>query len=215
MSLKEELFSLIIVILVILLLNNGHKTIYDYFNTYSTMSNYDQRKYKVVGGFSDRQDAANHLAKLHEFIINYLRYVKKKFIIYNNGTEEQKKFFIRVLKNYNPDNLFENDPKPGDDTSFVANKGEEFGVCLRKKGKYKNKIHEMSILKFVILHELTHLGCISYGHGQEFWDFFKMVLTEAVESGLYTPIDYSKNPINYCGLEVFHNPYCDEVNKCL
>lgn len=211
---KECFCGIVITLIVLLILNMNHDKIYDYFTSYSTMADYDKRAYKVAGGFSDNAAAANKLAKLHEFIINYLRYVKKKIIIHNNGTLTQKRFFMRVLKNYNPDNIFENNPKPGEETSFVANKGEEFGICLRKKGQFKNQIHEMSILKFVILHELTHLGCISYGHDSEFWTSFKMVLTEAVKSGLYTPIDYSEKTINYCGLEVTSNPYCDGINKC-
>jgi hypothetical protein len=204
----------VIILIVLFVLGGSNNTINEYFATSITLSKYDQRSYKVVSRFDDRYDAANKLAKLHEFIINYLRFVKTKFIINNEGSVEQKMFFKRVLNNYNPDNVFENDPKPGEETSFVTNKGKEFGICLRKKGSMKDQMHKMSILKFVMLHELTHLGCISYGHDTEFWESFSMVLTEAVASGLYKPVDYSSNPVDYCGLNVSNNPYCSGNNKC-
>jgi hypothetical protein len=211
---KERMCYAVVILIVLIVVSGGNNKIYDYFTTSTTISNYDQRAYKVVGGFTDKDVAADKLAKLHEFIVNYLRFVKTKFIINNEGSVEHELFFKRVLKNYNPDVIFENDPKPGEETSFVADKGKEFGICLRKKGSLKDQMHEMSILKFVMLHELTHLGCISYGHDAEFWGSFKMVLAEAVASGLYTPVDYSHNPVNYCGLTVSSNPYCSGNNKC-
>jgi len=211
---RERMCYAVVILIVLIVVNGVNNKIYDYFTTSTIISNYDQRAYKVVGGFTDRDVAADKLAKLHEFIVNYLRFVKKKFIINKEGSVEHELFFKRVLKNYNPDVIFENDPKPGEETSFVADKGKEFGICLRKKGSLNDQIHEMSILKFVMLHELTHLGCISYGHDAEFWESFKMVLTEAVASGLYTPVDYSHNPVNYCGLIVSSNPYCSGNNKC-
>lgn len=214
----EYIYSIIIVVLILLIINMYNSYKYEYFTPGVMLrSNYDKRSYKVVNKYQDMQYAADNLAILHEFIINFLRYVKNKFIIKKIGTKRHETFFSRILKNYNPDTIFENDPKPGDETSFVANKGDEFGICLRKKGIDQNQLHELNILKFVMLHELTHLGCISYGHNDEFWSSFKMVLSEAVESKLYIPYDYAipKNTINYCGLIVKNNPYCDGINNCL
>jgi hypothetical protein len=212
---KRPTVCYIIVIILVLYMVSDNNEVSEYFTSSSMISDYDQRPYKVASGFTDQNMAADKLAQLHNFIIQYLKFVKTKFIINNKGSVEQRNFFIRVLKNYNPDNVFENDPNPGEETSFVADKGKEFGICLRKKGDNEDQIHEMSILKFVMLHELTHLGCIAYGHDFEFWNAFKMVLHEAVESGLYTPVDYSNNPVNYCGLIVSSNPYCSGNNRCL
>lgn len=212
---REYLYSFAIVGLLLLLneLNNNNES----FRSEPVISSYDNRYYKVLSDFNDRNKASNKLALLHGFIINYLRYVKKKFIIEKRGTVRQEEFFTRVLENYNPDAVFENDPSPGEETSYVSNKGNEFGICLRQKDGNIGQLHEISILKFVMLHELTHLGCLSYGHNDEFWASFKMVLNEAVETGLYTPKDYSKteNITNYCGLIVKYNPHCNGINKCL
>lgn len=213
---RVYLYSLIIIILLLIL--NSFNNKYESFKSEPVVSSYDNRQYKVLSNFLDRDIAANNLALLHEFIIKYLNYVKKKFIIKKSGTIHQEKFFSRILKNYRPEAVFENDPEPGEETSYVTDKGSEFAICLRKKENDDiGQLHELSILKFVMLHELTHLGCISYGHNEEFWTSFKMVLDEAVKSELYIPHDYSKpkNIINYCGLIVKHNPYCDGINKCL
>lgn len=203
---------IILVILLWIVIFYSKNTI-EYFTSNSTISKFDNRPYKVVGGFSDKNIAADKLAKLNEFIIQFLKYIKINIINNINQPLEKQQFFIRILNNYNIDNIFENEPEPGDVTSFVSNKGLQFGICLRKKGDMKNQFHEIDILKFVMLHELTHLGCISYGHDNEFWSCFKVVLSEAVKSGLYTPIDYSKYPENYCGISVHNNPYCT-ANKC-
>lgn len=210
----EQIYAVIIIILVLLILNDTHNNVYEYFTSNFVVANFDKRPYKVVGGFSDKHVAANKLALLHDFIVKFLKFVKTKYNTDKSLDHSVVEFFKRVLTNYNLDNIFENEPLTGEETSFVTNKGQEFGVCLRKKGTNKDQMHEMNILKFVMLHELTHLGCVTYGHKDEFWTSFKMVLTLAVESGLYEPIDYKKTPINYCGLDVFDNPYCDGINKC-
>jgi hypothetical protein len=133
--------------------------------------------------------------------------MRNKYIINKNGTYKEIQFASRMINNYNPDTIFENDPDDGKDTSFVVNKGDKFGICLRQKVLNNGKIHDMNTLKFVILHELSHLGCISYGHNYEFWAFFKFNLINAHNAGIYTPINYQQNPINYCGLHVKFSPY--------
>ena len=145
---KERMCYAVVILIVLIVVSDGNNKIYDYFTTSTTISNYDQRAYKVVGGFTDRDVAADKLAKLHEFIVNYLRFVKTKFIINNEGSVEHELFFKRVLKNYNPDAIFENDPKPGEETSFVADKGKEFGICLRKKGMRHSRRASTSAIFF-------------------------------------------------------------------
>ena len=202
-------FVLIIVIVILILYQYKNK-VNEYFTMDYIKSTYDLRYYKVNTTFSDKYEAANMLAKLHEFMIRFIKFIKIKFVIKKQGTPYQIAFFNRVLYNYNIDNIFENTPSPGSETSFVTDKGVEFGICLRQKEIYGDKIHDIQILQFVMLHELTHLGCISYGHDKEFWDSFAMVLKNAVESGLYEPVDYKKNNVNYCGVTVSNNPYYEK-----
>ena len=56
---------------------------------------------------------------------------------------------------------------------------------------------------------MAHVASNGYGHGDEFWNIFKQILVEATESNIYEPVDYTKAPVNYCGLVVSHNPYYD------
>ena len=49
----------------------------------------------------------------------------------------------------------------------------------------------------------------SVGHGDEFWQNFKFLLINAKAMGIHEPVDYKKNPINYCDMEIHDNPYFD------
>ena len=60
-------------------------------------------------------------------------------------------------------------------------------------------IHKNQLLLFVIIHELGHIASKSFGHNDEFNRNFKWLLDEAQNVG-YTAIDYSVNPVKYCGL---------------
>ena len=198
---------IIIIILCIIFLSNAHKKLYEFMTTDEVLSDNDKRVYRISSAFNNTNMAADKLSELNKFIIDFLRFVKNKYVTNDYGERYQKDFYKRMISNYNMDVIFENNPSPGEETSFVSDKGSEFGICLRDKGNNSDKFHENNILQFVMLHELTHLGCLNYGHGKEFWSMFKIVLNDAVESDLYTPVDYSKKPVNYCGLPVYYNPY--------
>lgn len=93
-------------------------------------------------------------------------------------------------------------------TAYSENKGEKVAFCLNKK-KNGTKLIDINTLTFVALHEMSHIMSESIGHNDEFWDNFKFLLDNAVEINIYTPVDYKKNPENYCGLEITDNPYYD------
>ena len=46
----------------------------------------------------------------------------------------------------------------------------------------------------------------SVGHTPEFWDNFKRLLKESVDSNLYIKENYSENPKEYCGIKVSDSP---------
>jgi hypothetical protein len=171
------------------------------------VSSIDKRIYRVIEEFYDKNDAVNIMAEVNAFIFDYLKYMRNKYKIKKKGQRNEIEFVERMLNNYNPDNILENDPLPGEDTSYVINKGDEFGICLRNKSDNPGKIHDIDIIKFVVLHELAHLGNITYGHEYDFWAFFKFILINAVEADLYTPVNYRLTPVNYCGLEITFSPY--------
>ena len=55
---------------------------------------------------------------------------------------------------------------------------------------------------YVAIHELGHLYTKDIGHTPDFWKNFRLLLNIAVDLGLYTYTDYSKNPKKYCGLNI-------------
>lgn len=61
-------------------------------------------------------------------------------------------------------------------------------------------------MMYIGVHELAHFLTDKYGHEHdEFWELFRTLLHKAVDLGLYTPRDYSKEPISYCGYELTDN----------
>lgn len=85
-------------------------------------------------------------------------------------------------------------------TSYSVNKGEEIVFCLRSKKN--NSYHDLNILMYVVLHEISHVACPEYGHTQLFKDIFAFFAKVAVEQSLYTKIDFKSTPTEYCGLTI-------------
>lgn len=169
----------------------------------------DGRCYNIVEKFDDSHKASELLARLNLFCLNIIKHLRNKYLWRYNNNEEAKGIVKFLLYNYNPDGIIENAPSNNSNTSYVDDKGKEFAVCLREKISGKNKFHSFEELQFVVLHEMSHMANVNYGHGQDFWEIFKFILQEAKKTGLYTPVDYSKYPLNYCSLNVNHNPYFD------
>lgn len=205
-----ECYIVILFILLLILVNTGRYKLLEFMDTKQVKSSLDNRNYSVSKSFNDTDKAAETLSKLHAFICNFLDYLKKNYLKNPNNPLDKKEFIQRILFKYNPDTLYENNPYNGGETSFVVNKGASFGVCLREKiTKNPDKIHKFNTLQFVILHEITHIGTKTFGHNNEFWSRFKFILSQAYASGLYKPIDYSNQPMNYCGLTITSNPLFD------
>ena len=57
------------------------------------------------------------------------------------------------------------------------------------------------------IHELAHIMTESVGHKKEFWDNMAFLLKEAEKINIYKPVDYSKNNVDYCGMEITTTPY--------
>ena len=69
---------------------------------------------------------------------------------------------------------------------------------------------DLNTLTYVAIHELSHIASKSVGHNDEFWDNFKFLLIEAEKINIYTPVDYKKKPVKYCGSTIHDNPYYDK-----
>lgn len=115
---------------------------------------------------------------------------------------------IKRLKNkFNPKRINETLPT-SKYTAYSENKGEKLAFCTTKTKTGNNLIDE-NTLTFVGIHEISHIMSKSIGHNDEFWSNFRFLLEIAVEHNLYQPIDYKKNPQQYCGMNISDNPYYD------
>jgi hypothetical protein len=146
---------------------------------------------------SDRiQQSVELLAEAIDKMKQMVAYLKDKY------PEDER--VIRLVKNFNPTKIVETLPT-SEFTAYSEGKGAKLAFCLRKH-KNEMKLIEINTLMFVALHELSHLMTESIGHKQEFWINFKFMLKNAVDDGIYEPIDYSKSPEDYCGLMIDDNP---------
>lgn len=73
---------------------------------------------------------------------------------------------------------------------YSVNKGERIAVCV-DEGITNDTI-------FVMLHELAHVYTQDWGHTDQYWSNFAMLLREAEITGLWTRIDYARTPSRLC-----------------
>ena len=162
--------------------------------TYVT-SNIDNRQY-LVRNVNDKEDAANMLAKIRQNLERVVEYLKE-----NNISDER----VQLLVNrFNPDVLSESLPNTSY-TSYSVDKGKKIVFCLRSKDD-KNKLIDMNTIMFVAIHELAHIMTKSIGHTDEFWDNMRYLLKIGIKVGVYQKVDYTKNPVSYCGITVSSSP---------
>lgn len=133
-----------------------------------------------------------------------------------NSTVRNKEYvqdrISQLIQNYSSDRIYEISPKnTGSNTSYTEDK-KILVLCLRHKNpdaKGVYALHDVNTIMFVVLHELTHMANQEWNHPGGFWTLFKFMLENAVEAGVYDPVDYGKKPIVYCGLELHYNPLYD------
>ena len=163
-------------------------------------SQLNSNKYKVQDRF-DKKIAADKMAEINKTIRSI-----QKVLVHSHPNDKR---VIRMNKRLNNTKLQETINKP-DESSYTINKGEIISFCLRNKDHEKretDEFHNHNVLVFVLIHELAHVMSIKEGHGTEFMDNFRFILRESVKNNIYYPVDYSKMPMNYCGVDVTHNPY--------
>ena len=170
----------------------------DMFNLKCIVSDVDGNKY-CVRERDKLQLAADLLAHVTQKLKKLVATMKQK---YPDRANVQ-----RLVKNFNPKKVIEILPTSSY-TAYSENKGEKLAFCVTttKKG---NKLIDENTLVFVAIHEIGHTMTKSIGHKEEFWRNFKFLLDNAVEIGIYKPINYKKNPKHYCGMDITDNPYFD------
>lgn len=171
-------------------------------NLVMVRSRIDSKEY-LVQNLPDKEDAADLLAKL----------MSSAWKVVDKAKTSSDEDLKRLAERFNPKSVQEN-VQNSSYTSYSENKGEKIVLCLRKKDSSFALLDEQVIL-FVFLHELAHLATKESGpnggHTKVFWSNFKKIITIAHELGVYQPIDYSKNPEQYCGIDITDNVYFTTV----
>ena len=178
-------------------------------------------EYKVISD-KDPETAAKLLDSLNFFVYKVIRQLKTERI---NGQNFGKvTYFIdNLINRYNPSKIQEGyyirEGEPGSngenlpngeppDTAYIMDKGSVFVMCLRDTN---GRFHDLNILRFVCLHEISHIGSKEEQHETEFWENFKWLLLYVSKRGIFSIVDYSKQPVKYCGtLLIDSNPIYDE-----
>jgi hypothetical protein len=128
-----------------------------------------------------------------------------KVVEYCNQNYHDDDAVKRLVSRYDPIQIKETLPT-SEFTAYSENKGQKMALCVNKK-RDGTKLIDQNTLTFVALHELAHIMSVSIGHTKEFWQNFKFLLDRGVEIGVYAPVDYSKTPTQYCGMDLTSNPY--------
>jgi len=198
MKLKMNMFGLILLLFIVLA---GLKIYYesDVFNLRCIVSGVDGKKYCV----RERRNivkASNLLANATDKMQQLVENMGKKYPERDNVK--------RLVENFNPTTIKETLPT-SEYTAYSENKGEKMAFCLNKKKGDNDNLIDQNTLTFVAIHELSHIMSATVGHNDEFWNNFKYLLDNAVEMGIYKPVDYKKDPEGYCGMDITDNPYYD------
>ncbi len=152
-------------------------------------SSLDNRLY-LVRKLPDSKEAANYLADVNNRLMQLVRHMMAK---YPNNKE-----VLQMYKNYNPDAISEGSPESGY-TSYTVNKGEKLVICIRQRD---NTFVEKNVCLYPAIHELAHIMTIELGHTDTFWKNFRLLLKEAIDLGIYTKVDFTSKPHDYCGIKI-------------
>lgn len=191
MSSLKHIFLIIVLIIVIIILVYIRR---EYNDVVYLKSDIDNQLY-LVRDLPDKQIACNLLATIKRNMFKLSEHLSQK----RTEWKEYEKYIIQLNSKIYDAVLMES----GENsvyTSYSVNKGEEIIFCLRSRSKETNKIHDLNLVMYVVLHEMAHVACPEYGHTELFKHIFAFLVTRAIELNLYSKIDFYKEPTEYCGL---------------
>lgn len=165
-------------------------------NMIKVRSDIDNKMY-VVKDVPDKQKAANMLARIRKNI-----FIITDYLIKNKSSfdEDMQKYVDQLNERIRGVVISEADGS-SEYTSYSVNKGEEIVFCLRPKNS-TNTLHDLNLVMYVVLHEISHVACPEYGHTKLFNKIFAFIATNANKIGLYKIIPFNTTPFNYCGLVI-------------
>lgn len=166
------------------------------------ISDIDKRPY-LVRNNQDKQMAANTLAKLKQNFIHLSNYLFEHKL--DKDMTDYQIYIDRLHDRVNSIVLVES-TQDSIYTSYSINKGEQIVFCLRSR-KLFNQLHDINLMMYVCLHEISHVASPYYepehgNHGPIFKKVFGFMLNQAEKIGIYTKINFREHPEEYCGLTI-------------
>lgn len=159
--------------------------------------NINGKDYNVSDDFQNKKTAGHKMERITNDIKTLTDFMSEK---YKSG--EIKKRIDNFKRRWNEKRFYEGSPN-GKDSSYTIGKGDYFVICLRDKN---GNLHDRITLLFVVLHEMAHIVNDNYGHGSDFWEIFRWLLSEAEECFSIKFPQYDKNPKMYCNTKITSNP---------
>lgn len=196
----------------------------------------DGRRYFILGNKPNRETAGELIQEMNDFMVNFIIALKRKYLYNEKSCFSEPEFkpdnefvpydktcgvdnpladfkvrsvYILVTR-YRPNSLEENQPTSDKDTSWAEGKGDRIALCLREQASGQFEFIDKELIKFVAIHELTHIAANTLQHPYYFWKVFKFLLLEANILMGYQLINYRTQPTNYCGMHVNYNPAYDD-----
>ena len=176
---------LIILIYIYIKINNDNNLLNIKFKTNTFIINKDEYKIekslllsKII---ENMYYLKNHLVKNINNFNEYFEYIN---LLDKNFTKSRT-----IIYETNSDSNF---------TSYSVNKGEQLSLCL--KNKRDGQLHDLNLLMYVAIHEMSHFACPEIGHGHLFHKIFKKFIEESIKIKIYNYIDFNNYPVEYCGM---------------
>ena len=196
----------------------------------------DGRDYYVLADKPYPQKASVLIEQMNDFMITFIIKLKQKYLYNHQSCFSEPEFnpsdeFVPfsntclhksnplddfktravylLVTRYRPNELQENQPTSSADTSWTQGKGEKIALCLREQHSGKYEFIDVDLIKFVAIHELTHIAANTLQHPYYFWKIFKFLLYEANILMGYELTNYMQHNKDYCGMRVTYNPIFD------
>jgi len=171
-------------------------------------SDIDSEQY-LVRDYVDKKKAANLLALIKKNIYLVTNHIWNKTITSpTSETPRYKNFkpYAEQLKQRIQNVIIIESAENSIYTSYCVNKGEQIVFCIRSKSISNairsNNIHDMNLVMYVALHEISHVACPEKDHTDLFKEIFHFICQEAISIGIYQRIDFPSDPREYCGMTI-------------
>jgi hypothetical protein len=165
----------------------------------------DSGREYLVQNFDDKVNASEMLDVINNRIKYLVTYLKNNIDKY----PEYAPYITRLVNGTEHTKLTENTPN-GKYTSYTLNKGEEIALCLRYKET--GQLHDINLVMYVVLHELSHIACPELNHTPLFKKIFIFLLKIAFMLKIYRCVDYRRYPEPYCNGMIINESLVDCSN---